>query len=197
MSTLLYAIADCDSASAPARTRAGRSLKAVGQGAPVAILAERAEPSVEALWDYDRTLAELMDRHAVLPARYGTVVEEEDAATMLRQRREEFAQALERVRGADELSVTWRIDAPAADPRSGRDYLLRRLEAERLSALDEHARASATLPATDRGCRAYLVDRARRDAFLAAVRRLDERCPELELVCTGPWPPYSFCGGWS
>jgi hypothetical protein len=197
MTAMLYAIADCDRASAPTRTRGGRALKAVGNRSPLAILAERAEPSVEALWDYDRTLAELMDKHAVLPARYGTVVDEERAAGMLYERREEFVEALERVRGADELSVTSRLDAAETDPQSGKDYLLRRLKAGRLAALDAHARASTTLPATDRARRAYLVDRAQREAFLDAVRRLDEQCPELELVCTGPWPPYSFCGGWS
>jgi hypothetical protein len=196
MNTLLYAIADCDSASAPERTRGGRALKTVGDSSPVAILAERAEPSVEVLWDYDRTLAELMDKCALLPARYGTTVDEDGAAAMLDQRREEFAEALERVRGADELSVTCRLDA-SAEPGSGTDYLLRRLGPERLSALDAHARASTTLPAADRVRRAYLVDRAQREAFLATVRRLDEQRPELELVCTGPWPPYSFCGGWS
>ncbi len=197
MTALLCAIADCDPASAPLRTRGGRALKAVGDRSPVAILAERAEPSAEALWDYDRTLAELMDKHALLPARYGTMVDEEDASAMLRERREEFMAALDRVRGAEELSVTSRPDAGQPDPRSGTDYLLRRLEAGRLSSLDAHARASTTLPAADRARRAYLVDRAQREAFLDAVRRLDEQCPELELVCTGPWPPYSFCGGWS
>jgi glycosyltransferase involved in cell wall biosynthesis len=39
---------------------------------------------------------------------------------------------------------------------------------------------------------AYLVDRKRIDLFTRAVARLQETHPELRLLCTGPWPPYSF-----
>ncbi len=39
---------------------------------------------------------------------------------------------------------------------------------------------------------AYLVDRDRLESFARAIRALDEREPEIEMVCTGPWPPYSF-----
>jgi len=30
------------------------------------------------------------------------------------------------------------------------------------------------------------------DAFAAAVARLQDEHPELSILCTGPWPPYSF-----
>jgi Gas vesicle synthesis protein GvpL/GvpF len=39
---------------------------------------------------------------------------------------------------------------------------------------------------------AYLVDRKRVDVFTRAVARLQQAHPELRLLCTGPWPPYSF-----
>jgi hypothetical protein len=39
---------------------------------------------------------------------------------------------------------------------------------------------------------AYLVDRRAVAGFTRLVARLDERHPELRLLCTGPWPPYSF-----
>jgi Gas vesicle synthesis protein GvpL/GvpF len=39
---------------------------------------------------------------------------------------------------------------------------------------------------------AYLVDEARVDDFRAAVEELDERVAEAAILCTGPWPPYSF-----
>jgi hypothetical protein len=41
---------------------------------------------------------------------------------------------------------------------------------------------------------AYLVDRGAVEEFVAAVRRLQHRHPELAVVCTGPWPPFSFTG---
>jgi hypothetical protein len=38
---------------------------------------------------------------------------------------------------------------------------------------------------------AYLVARADVAAFREAVARL-EHAPGVTVVCTGPWPPYSF-----
>ena len=42
---------------------------------------------------------------------------------------------------------------------------------------------------------AYLVDRGRVSEFVALVAQLDHRLDDVELVCTGPWPPYSFAEG--
>jgi Gas vesicle synthesis protein GvpL/GvpF len=39
---------------------------------------------------------------------------------------------------------------------------------------------------------AYLVDDDRADDFRAAVTRLGEARPEIRLLLTGPWAPYSF-----
>ena len=39
---------------------------------------------------------------------------------------------------------------------------------------------------------AYLVERKRVELFTRAVARLQRESPELQLLCTGPWPPYSF-----
>lgn len=39
---------------------------------------------------------------------------------------------------------------------------------------------------------AYLVPEAGNDAFAAAVQRLGQEHPAVELHVTGPWPPYSF-----
>jgi hypothetical protein len=41
----------------------------------------------------------------------------------------------------------------------------------------------------------YLVDSGRVREFVALVEQLDDRLDEVELVCTGPWPPYSFAEG--
>jgi hypothetical protein len=42
---------------------------------------------------------------------------------------------------------------------------------------------------------AYLVDQERISEFVALVEQLDARLDDVELVCTGPWPPYSFAEG--
>jgi hypothetical protein len=39
---------------------------------------------------------------------------------------------------------------------------------------------------------AYLVERAAIDSFVAEVGRLQSLSPGLAILCTGPWPPYSF-----
>ena len=39
---------------------------------------------------------------------------------------------------------------------------------------------------------ADLVERGAVRVFTRLVARLDECHPELRLLCTGPWPPYSF-----
>ncbi len=99
----------------------------------------------------------------------------------------------------------------AAHTASGRAYLLDRLEQERRAQAERqraHARASqlhtqlsclATdstlwLPVTGRGLltAAYLVRREQIDPFQREVQRLGSAYPTLHLVCTGPWPPYSF-----
>jgi len=39
---------------------------------------------------------------------------------------------------------------------------------------------------------AYLVDRGRTEEFREVAAELDAGFEDGQLVCTGPWPPYSF-----
>jgi len=108
-------------------------------------------------------------------------------------------------------------------PATGRDYLLqkqrqRALEAdveataretvatvhERLASLAEDARANPPQHPELSGRRermvlngAYLVPVERQDAFAGEVAELARRHADdgLELVLTGPWPPYNFVHG--
>jgi hypothetical protein len=41
---------------------------------------------------------------------------------------------------------------------------------------------------------AYLVDRGAVPDFVESVGAMQEENPHLRLLCTGPWPPYSFTG---
>jgi hypothetical protein len=128
--------------------------------------------------------------------------------------------ALERVSDAVEESLGARVTAPVqtsattgdgaaenggSNPGTAylRDRLARAQAAARVDALlrplDEAAREHCRLgPGADGDAptlrRAYLVDRDRLEEFLGLVRALDAAHPDLELLCTGPWPPYSFCG---
>jgi hypothetical protein len=156
------------------------------------------EPTVDDLWRHSALLERLMEDRDMLPVRYGTVVrDEDDAARVLDDRRDELVAGLERVRGAVELAVRVRGDAGEPEGDTGRDYLAARARPARAAAEINHAlsalaREGIVQPSGDLLRVAYLVDRGDVDAFVALVRRLQDEHEELALVCTGPWPPFSF-----
>jgi hypothetical protein len=167
--------------------------------------ASDAEVSPEALWRHEEVVEALMADRDLLPVRYGTRLEDEAAvARALEERREELAAALDRVRGAVELSV--RAAAPGAPELAdagGSDYLRARARAaaghdrtakilhEPLSAL---ARASVegTPHPPELFRAAYLVEHDAVERFTETVAHLQSANQSLSLLCTGPWPPYSF-----
>ena len=165
---------------------------------------EASEPAILAHARVVEALA--ASNEAVLPARFGGAHTDATAlSTAVADRQHEFTAALARVRGCAELGV--RALAPAAEPAaapSGADYMRARLEqrqeAERVA--DElHAplaalarEATRTVGATQRLLlsAAYLVPRDEIGGFTALVEKLQAEHPDLGIVCTGPWPPYSF-----
>jgi hypothetical protein len=178
--------------------------------AAVCAPASEAEASPETLWRHEEIVEALMSDRDLLPARYGTRLEDEAAiARALEDRRDELAAALDRVRGAVELSV--RVAAAGARPDavappkagSGAEYLRVRARAEA-----SHERTAGTvhepLAALSRASvvgrprppelfrAAYLVERDAVASFTAAVARLQDASAGLGILCTGPWPPYSF-----
>ena len=216
MSLLVYGIVEAGEEDAYGRGLADRSLFALTEGPLDAIVSDHdgraPEPSATALRAYERTVRGLMDRGAVLPAQFGSVLPDEDSVrSLLRSRRRDLLARLRQVRGAVEIGLRacWRDRAGAVlDPRptSGSSYLRERLElrqsarrvASELDPLTALARGSRRalaprpdLPVLD----AYLVDRGRVGEFVALVEQLDDRLDDVELVCTGPWPPYSFAEG--
>ena len=146
--------------------------------------APHGELDADALWRRESLLEELMRERAVLPVRLGTRLEDAAAAAeAIAPRRAELAAALERVRGAVEVSV--RAAAIGPEDFAGAVEAIH----ERLAA---DARASARHEGPELLRAAYLVDRAAVDGFVVAVRELQHEHPGLSLLCTGPWPPYSF-----
>ena len=151
-----------------------------------------------------------------------TLEDEAAVRALLHERRTALVEALDRVRGAVELGLraAWSTQALEEnanwtsapelgssdddDHRPGTAYLAVRLERDRRAkALADRidgplrglARASERRLKPGQGTllrSAYLVDRERLDAFRARVEELDDEIGEAEIVCTGPWPPYSF-----
>lgn len=132
---------------------------------------------------------------AVLPARFGeTSASDAELRETVSARAEGIRTALELVRGCVEVGIRLaRAAAPVTAP-SGRAYLEARLaESSTVAALDERLRPFTRASRTSGGERTYLVERAAAGDALDAARAFAEVHPELSLVCTGPWAPYSFC----
>jgi hypothetical protein len=202
----VYAVCDRPELPLPA------PLEGVVEGGLVAAYARDAavpaDPSPDDLWAHEHLVEQLMGDRAVLPMRYGTALDDPGALrAALADRRDAYAAALDRVRGRGELGLRAMArdpaDRPEAPAPTGRAYL------ESLAAADARRRALheplAALAAEDRVRRvrdpsevlraAYLVDAATVPRFRDTVRRLEREHPELVLVDTGPWPPYSFVVG--
>jgi len=169
-----------------------------GAAAPTesAILAHA--QTVEALAASNRTL---------LPARFGGgLADEDDLRRRLEGREEQLVAAFDRVDGCAEvgLRVVPANGAGRDRPQSGREYMERRLDqVGRAEALARELHAELAELARESTQRvlarpdvvltaAYLLPREQVDAFKATISAAQGRQPGVVLVCTGPWPPYSF-----
>jgi hypothetical protein len=179
-------------------------LRAVTAGSLCALClpAEDEPATVEQLVDREELLDELMVDRDLLPVQFGTAVpDESSAARVLLERHDELETALDRVRGAVELSVRARLADPSEElaGANGREYLRARAggsdQARRLhERLAPIARTSVVRSGPEVLRAAYLVDRATVPAFVSEVHRAQGSLTEISLLCTGPWPPFSFTG---
>jgi len=214
----VYALVDARPAppSPQGEGHGGAPLCVVSRGAVAAVCShhDHLELPVEGdhLWRHERVAETLMEDHAVLPVRFGTTVADEDAlAAMLHEREAEFCGAFERVRGRVEISVRvlWTPPEAEADPSAattgpGRAYIYGRLAARNAAAaLAESVHAGLAARAVEARydvsatprlllSAAYLVERDGVSGFLEAVDEAAHRHPEVELLCTGPWPAHTF-----
>ena len=151
---------------------------------------------------YDAVMRRLSDRYAsILPARFGTCLDSEELAFILRSRQQSFHAALRHVRGRAQMTVRI-IDPPSRPlsgaPQTGTDYLRRRSAAASIPALTS-LRATAKRWVRDerveqRGRIAtvyHLIPRGGAEAYRRAVvdRAMQMR---LRAIVSGPFPPYAF-----
>lgn len=171
-------------------------------------------PTAQNVLRHERVVEQFMRDATLLPARFGTTFDSDDALhDLLSRHQPELIAALEQVRGCDELGVRILRAADGgrpdetAPPQSGREYLQRRAAHERQESefLERaeaiHERLAALAKASTRRVLntpasllsgAYLVDRSRTDEFRELVNYLSTRHDDLRLLCTGPWPAYNF-----
>jgi hypothetical protein len=175
--------------------------------------------TLEELLHYERTVERLMFVDTILPMRFGSVLESEQAVRdFLSERDLELSGALARVDGAAEYGV--RIAADVAGVDAGEDdadpamaeagpgelYMRARLaqhhrsqEARRLldSALDGLVRAHSYRDMPEPGTTlsaSFLVGHESEPEFRKRITELWERTGG-RLSWSGPWPAYSFAGG--
>jgi hypothetical protein len=147
-------------------------------------------------------LREIAD--AVLPVRFGERLADRAALhAAITDRVGVLRERLASVRGCAEFGVRMQSppEAAAATPASdGAAYLRARLDARaRASAVAAElhrplvrcARAAVVSPGGDHAA-AYLVSHERRSSFEHALAAFMAAHPDVTVLCTGPWAPYSF-----
>jgi hypothetical protein len=211
---MIWVYGICDRADIPPPRRRGLAqapLDGVREGALLAVITRHGsrvgEPAPDSLWVHERVVERLMADRTVLPMRFGSTVDGDgELRARLVSGQARFLALLARVEGRVELGVRVIQLAGAQNghstplPVTGRDYLLARMRTGRTaSSLDEPLAALAVqfrhqpVRGADEVLRAaYLVERRDVPRFRGRVERLQLEHPELAILCTGPWPPYSF-----
>jgi hypothetical protein len=137
----------------------------------------------------------LLDRaDAVLPVRFGErFASGEDLAAAVEPRLEALERQLGHVAGCVEVGVRIVPRAEPAESADGAAYMQARLR-EQLAVEAVHSALAAEARDSVRTSRdaGYLVERDDVDGFSRAVERLLDSHPALDVLCTGPWAPYSF-----
>jgi hypothetical protein len=217
MRYLLYGIVREDSAGCPPGTHL---LTAHGLAAAVSAVEEMgASPSVASLLAYERVVEAIHARQAVIPLRYGCVMEDESAVVrLLEDHRQEYGAQLARLLGMTEMGirVLWPARAgvpPAVPPSPGAAYLASlRDRYPTASALDrEEGQLADRIAGLLSGC----STEQRREVSWSSQRRLlslyfltskdgvarfrseaRKICPPsgAKILLSGPWPPYNFAG---
>ena len=217
MSYLLYGIVRQSSAECPPGICC---IAANGLAAVVSSVEEMgAPPSVASLLAYEKVVEAIHARQAVIPLRYGCVMESESAVLrLLEDHRQEYAAQLDRLLGMTEMGirVLWPARAgvpPATPPSPGARYLasLRNRYPSALPLAGEEAQLADGIIASLSDCCAeqrrevssssqrrllslyFLTSRAGVERFRNQARQI---CPPsgAKILLSGPWPPYNFAG---
>jgi hypothetical protein len=208
----LYAITDAPEARVDGTGVEDRPLMDITAGGLRAVVSEHDRtPALDepAAWRFEQVIEAQMDAGSALPVRFGSLISDSaEVQRLLESRQDDLRAGLRRVDGAVELSVSgaWTEAAPtppeATKGQSGADYLRRRAEDQRrarelagelrkaLRGLVSAERFRLLPRATLAFSAALLVPRQHVEQVVQAVTELG--LTGLELVCTGPWPPYSF-----
>jgi hypothetical protein len=214
---VIYAYAVCEprvASSIPhCRGLGGATLRALEHEGLAAVFSRhrsfRPRPIPEQVLDHERVVEAIMARGVVLPLRFGTqLADETELEALLAERHDELLRSLARVRGKVEIGLRMTPERTSSGggegQRTGRGYLLARVRAHRryeqasrelhaplaelaaASRIREPRTPAAVLTAS------YLVDATEVAAFRLQADELGRRQTAMQVLVTGPWPPYSF-----
>ena len=194
-----------------------RVVRAPGCLAVVSDVAGRPEPTLANLRGHDRVVTAIVGRvAAVLPTRFATVVEDDDAlAEVLGSRRAALEASLSLVEGREQMTlrlygpsapVQVAVTAPQEELGPGARYLTGRMAARRAETVaPEIAALRPGLTPLVRGERVersaipplvatvyHLIDRGAAHADVAAVDAARDRLGDVQTRVSGPWAPYAF-----
>jgi hypothetical protein len=217
MRYVLYGIVGQDSAECPPGTSL---LAAHGLAAVVSALEETSSPpTVSSLLAYERVVEAIHARQAVIPLRYGCVMENESAVVgLLEDHREEYEGLLARLPGMTEMGirVLWPARAgipPAFPPSPGAAYLASlRNRYPSANALDgEEGQLADRIAGLLSGCSTeqrrevssssqrrllslyFLTPKTGVERFRSKARKIFPPSG-AKILLSGPWPPYNFAG---
>ncbi len=211
MPLYVYALTD---RAAPSFVAAGRSITFIDAGgvfAAATTMETMPDLSEAALGDQHDVVGLIAGRvDAILPARFGSLVDRAELDRVVALRRGAIAEALALVAGCEQMTV--RIFAAADERRarrgaapatSGTAYLQQRAEADRLShslvgPLSAAARPFVRAERSSRGERGvaatlyHLIARGDSKAYRDRLETLREDYPAPGFIVSGPWPPFAF-----
>jgi hypothetical protein len=217
MKCLLYGIVEWDAAGSPPGTRliAARGLAAVVS----AVDEMHAAPSVSSLLAFERVVEAIHRRQAVIPLRYGCVMENESAVVrLLEEHLQEYRALLARLLGMTEMGirVLWPASPgvlPGVPPSPGARYLASLRDRYPSASLlaGEEAQLADGIVALLSDCSVerrrevssssqrrllslyFLTSRTGVERFRSRARQI---CPPsgAKILLSGPWPPYNFAG---
>jgi gas vesicle protein GvpL/GvpF len=209
----VYALAD---QRLPRASLHGHRIESVRVGGIYA-LGERVDrlPPVteEALREQHAIVLQLAARApAILPARFGSLVDDKELARIVEARREHLRDALDLVRGREQMTVRFIGEAVATDVQpatraaggAGTRYLQRRRLAagyplpDAVTKLADAVRGVTAAERAEPGqppVRAlvyHLIDRGAGDHYTRRVADVAARLAPYEVKVSGPWPPFAF-----
>lgn len=194
----------------------GHTIESVPAGRAFA-LAERTDAapalSQEALLDQHAVVTELAKRAAaILPARFGSLVDDEELQRVVRLQGQRVREAFDLVRGCEQMTV--RLSGPAersevtAEPvvasSPGLRYLKQRRAAAGYPLPDVVKRLSAALASIVKAERSepgqgdvrammhHLIRRGNRRAYVRAIAAVAAGLSPYTVKVTGPFPPFAF-----